>query len=193
MLRLLESDAFRIGLGCISSATCKGLPILSPLQIQRTMRTTDPFLNPHLNSCVCYFGAPKPPPAPKPPKIEPVHLPPPPPVVFPPMPEPPAPPGPTKMEKRQFRLQKDQLELQKQTSAAQTAQTAEIINRPLPPPPPPVAPPPSTSSLETQEAAAEQRRQQSKRQGLTRSLIAGETGGYKSSATPPGSLLGGGR
>jgi hypothetical protein len=37
------------------------------------------------------------------------------------------------------------------------------------------------------------RKQQKARQGMARSLIAGETGGYRSSATPPGNLLGGGK
>jgi hypothetical protein len=64
-----------------------------------------------------------------------------------------------------------------------------VVPEPPPPPPPPV-PPPSTSKLEVQEAGDQQRRDQAKRRGMSKSLIAGETGGYSSSATGSGSLLG---
>jgi outer membrane biosynthesis protein TonB len=57
-------------------------------------------------------------------------------------------------------------------------------------PPPPAPPPPTTSSLEAQDAATEQMRQQQRRKGMAASLIAGETGGYASSATGRDSLLG---
>jgi hypothetical protein len=69
------------------------------------------------------------------------------------------------------------------------ALTAADLPQPVPPPPPP-PPPPTTSAFEAQQAAAEQQRQQKRRQGMAQSLIAGETGGYVSSATGQESLLG---
>lgn len=61
--------------------------------------------------------------------------------------------------------------------------------KPLPPP----SPAPTESKMEVQEKMAQQRTDAKKRKGMSASLIAGETGGYKSptsSATGTGSLLG---
>lgn len=80
--------------------------------------------------------------------------------------------------------------MQKQQTQALQQQ---VENTPIPKAPEPVAPPPTTSSLEAELKAEEERRKAAGRSGVARSLIAGETGGYKSSATPLGSLLGGGR
>ena len=57
---------------------------------------------------------------------------------------------------------------------------------PAPPPPPQ----PTESKMEVQDKMAQQRIEAKKRQGMAASLIAGDTGGYKSSATGTGSLLG---
>lgn len=55
------------------------------------------------------------------------------------------------------------------------------------PPPPPTA---TESNLEAQNRASQEKADAKRRKGIAASLIAGETGGYKSSATGTGSLLG---
>ena len=58
-----------------------------------------------------------------------------------------------------------------------------IVLPPLPKPAPPPPPPPTASKIELQEAADEQRRAAANRQGMSASLLAGETGGYGNAAT----------
>jgi len=71
--------------------------------------------------------------------------------------------------------------------------TAAEMQAMLPPvvPPTPIPPPPTTSPIEATEVAEEEKRKQSRRQGMSASIIAGESGvPYSSSATGTGSLLG---
>jgi hypothetical protein len=63
------------------------------------------------------------------------------------------------------------------------------IPEPVAPAPPP-PPAPTESKMEVQDKMAQQRMEAKKRKGMAASLIAGETGGYSSSATGTGSLLG---
>ena len=161
--------------------------------LAKPMLTNDSSSNPVLSNVINYFGggAPPPPPPPKPVKLPP----PPPPVQLPPPPPPfefpPPPPSiPRSYYRRQARLQKQSVELQKQQTQALQQQ---VENTPIPKAADPIAPAPTTSSLEAELKAEEERRKAASRSGVSRSLVAGETGGYRSSATPIGNLLGGGR
>lgn len=67
-----------------------------------------------------------------------------------------------------------------------------VIPDPVPVTPPPPPPPTATeSNIEAQNKASQQAKDAKRRKGVAASLIAGETGGYRSSATGTGSLLGG--
>lgn len=61
-----------------------------------------------------------------------------------------------------------------------------VAPTPIPPPPPTA----TESNLEAQNKSSQAKADAKRRKGVAASLIAGETGGYKSSATGTGSLLG---
>lgn len=63
---------------------------------------------------------------------------------------------------------------------------------PLPAAPPPPPPPPEMQNMSAGDAANQQRQAAAKRDGFRKSILAGETGGYRNPATgsAPNSLLG---
>ena len=66
-----------------------------------------------------------------------------------------------------------------------------VIPEPVAPAPIPPTPPTATeSNLEAQNKASQVAADAKRRKGMAASLISGETGGYRSSATGGGSLLG---
>lgn len=66
-----------------------------------------------------------------------------------------------------------------QRSLKQAGKGFEIPAIPMPRPMPPPAPPPTSSSADVQEAGMDARRQAGRRTGHQSTIIAGETGGYK--------------
>lgn len=78
------------------------------------------------------------------------------------------------LEKKQMTL------LNAQLRQAQNPFEMPQIAVPKPAPPPPPAP--TSSSADVQEAATDARRQSYNREGMQSTILAGETGGYKSQA-----------
>jgi hypothetical protein len=88
-----------------------------------------------------------------------------------------------KMEAMQMKLMQAQLR--------QSGQKIEMpdFSTEVPPPAPPPPPPPSSSSSDVQEAATEAQKQALRRTGYQKTLLAGETGGYKSKTLGGGQTL----
>jgi hypothetical protein len=86
-----------------------------------------------------------------------------------------------KVPERNKELEKKQMALlEAQLKQAKTPFEMPSIAVPKPAPPPPPAP--TSSSADVQEAATDARRQSYNRQGIQSTILAGETGGYKSQA-----------
>lgn len=76
-----------------------------------------------------------------------------------------------------------------QAQLEQAKKGMEVPSIAIPPPAPPPPPPPSSSSADVQEAQTDARRTASRRSGIQSTILAGETGGYKSLGGGSGSTI----